>query len=177
MSDLSRVPEKYLDIQKNYSRAEKVLNLVKTKRYSKGLDFGCGMGFCTVLGHVHGIEIVGMDIPSVGGTKRNRKGIRPTGPSPYLSMQENLKKLGYPVLIADTTEYPWAFSDDEFDFIIGWFAITKQHMDKEDWSVEDRINELMRVTKKSGHWFLFPKSHVNVAHRFDNPKDIEMVLV
>lgn len=177
MSDISKVPTKYLSPKKNFKRCSGLIKTARELDYSRGLDFGCGMGFCTVLGKLFGIDVVGLDIPTVGGMKRNKKGRRPSGSSPYLSIQTSLQQLGYPMVIADTNKFPWDFEDDEFDFIIAWFSLTKQHMDKDEWSVEERLSEMVRITKKSGHWFVHPKNHVNVVNRSGiNSKSIKVVL-
>lgn len=178
MSDISKVPTKYLSPKKNYKRNSNLIKTVRKFKYSRGLDFGCGMGFCTVLGKLFDIDIIGIDIPTVGGIKRNKKGRRPPGPSPYLSMQTSLQKLNYPIIITDTNNFPWGFEDNEFDFIIAWFSLTKQHMDKNEWNIKDRLSEMVRITKKSGHWFVHPKSHVNVVGRCEcNVKNIKVVSV
>jgi len=178
VSDVSGVPAKYLALQKNYDRSLKVVTLAKKRGYLRGLDFGCGMGFCTVLGKLNKIEIVGLDIPTVGGMKRNKKGRRPDGPSPYISVQNNLQKLGYSIVISDTNNMPWDFMDDEFDFITAWFSLAMQHMNKEEWSVQDRLSEMIRITKPSGCWFIHPKGHVVVANRSDlGSKKIKAVLL
>lgn len=177
LSDTSGVPNKYMSPKKNYNRSFNLIKAARELQYTKGLDFGCGMGFCTVLGKITNIEVVGLDIPTVGGMKRNKKGMRPSGSSPYLSMQKNLQSLGYPIVIADTNRFPWDFEDNEFDFIVAWFSLTKQHMDKEEWSMNDRLAEMVRITKSGGHWFVHPKSHVNVVNRSGlNSKSIKVVL-
>lgn len=177
-SELVGIPDKYLQIKPNYLRVSRPITAALHSNFKKGLDFGCGMGFCSVLGRIAGIEIVGLDIPTVGGEKRNKKGIRPDGPSPYLSVQKNLQKMGYPIVIADTNEYPWDFKDDEFEFVIAWFSLTKQHMNKENWSIDDRVAELVRITKPSGRWMLYPQNHVHVASRYNlKKKKIKVSLI
>ncbi len=177
MSDISKVPTKYLSPKKNYKRSSGLIKAARELKYSRGLDFGCGMGFCTVLGKLSDIDVVGLDIPTVGGMKRNKKGRRPSGPSPYLSMQTSLQELGYPLIITDTNQFPWDFEDDEFDFVIAWFSLTKQHMDQDAWDIKERLTEMVRITRPSGHWFVHPKGHVNVVNRSRlNSKDIKVVL-
>lgn len=177
-SDVSMVPNKYLALHSNFARADRVVREARKLGFRKGLDFGCGMSYCSVLAKIYNLKIVGLDIPEVGGKKRNNKGNRRAGPSPYLSVQKTLQRFGYPIVIADTTRFPWDFRDNEFEFVIAWFALNKQHMDREDWSMKDRLNELVRITKPKGVWFLHPKSHAKAFKRSEcNTKRIKAVVV
>jgi len=176
-SDVSLVPSKYLNINRNYNRISRVVETIKTRGLATGLDFGCAMCFCTVLGQLNGINITGLDIPNVGGLKPNGRPRR-AGVSPYLSVQKNIQKLGYPVKIMDTTKFPWDFLDDEFEFIVMWYSFNKQQMDSANRDLEKRALELSRITKPNGQWFVHPASHIpKITQRLSNDKNISMVAI
>ena len=134
------------------------------------------MCFCTVLGQLHGLHITGLDIPSVGGLKPNGRPRR-SRVSPYLYVQKNLKNLGYPIEIMDTTKFPWSFADNEFDFIVMWLSLTKQQMDGDSLDLSKRIAELRRITSPGGYWFVSPKTHINRVNKYLlNDKNITMIV-
>ncbi len=176
-SDVSKVPSKYTNVKRNYDRISKIIGRAKKLNLTRGLDFGCAMCFCTVLGQLSGLNVTGVDIPSVGGLKPNGR-LRRNRVSPYLSIQENFQKIGYPIKIMDTTKFPWDFQDNEFEFIVMWYSFNKQQMESGSWNLEDRARELSRITKINGHWMVHPASHVaKISRRFKNDKKINMVAV
>ena len=151
--------KKYLNLKKNFDRTNKQIKSLVANGHTYGLDFGCGVGFGLVLGKLHGIEIVGLDIPHYSGANPvyDAKG----GPSPFISSQNKLKELGYTVVLRDTMEFPWnEFKDDQFEFVMSFFSITKHFgNDGHEWDWEKRLEELKRVTKSTGTWYIGPKCH------------------
>ena len=63
-SDISLVPTKYTNVDRNYARISRIVHNLQNLKLTKGMDFGCGMCFCTILGKLNGIDITGLDIPS-----------------------------------------------------------------------------------------------------------------
>jgi len=166
-SGATRIPQKYRNQKRNYERHITPLKRIRSLGLSKGLDFGCGLGSSCVLGKMMQLDITGIDIPSTG-IKRNRgTGIMEKVPeleSRYLPVQTHLISLGYPIQIMDTTQTPWeCFEDQEFEFILCLWSINKQFMNREDWDLEDRIKEMVRITDKKGTWFIRPERHSNLA--------------
>ena len=173
--DIRYVPKKYMNPVKNYNRLVKpILKAVKSK-FKKGLDFGCGCVGSSIIGRLHGIEIVGLDIPyglddSEEGN-RNRLG-KPASEisdkiSVHFPIQKNLQKMGYSIIVRDTTIYPWEeFNDNEFDFVMAYFALSKEwtnHKDTLNFEGEiykKRLEQLFRITKDGGRWFVHPKNHI-----------------
>lgn len=157
-ADLSCIPEKYINSKKLYDRFVPVMEAVRGYDLNKGVDFGCGVGAATVLGRLMGVEITGIDIPEYT-----------TGPNPYSVVHQNLVKAGYPIKIFDTSQYPWDFAPNSFQFLLGFCAIgkdtspnnvkDKDNMQQSDW-VNDRLSELVRITRRKGIWFLGPKATI-----------------
>ncbi len=151
--DVEKLPKKYRDFENNFKRLSDPMVKASNDGYKVGLDFGCGMGGCCVVGHLLGLEITGIDIPEADGK-----------PSPYLPLQEELKSRGYPIVLTDTNEYPWEFSDDQFDFIILYFSLNKEFMHSK-LGFERRLEELLRITRKGGSWYIWPTMHFNLMTR------------
>lgn len=173
--DLSFVPNKYLNPKKNWERYAKPIKRAKKAGMMKGLDFGCGCVGSPIMGKILEIEIVGIDIPyGLDDSKegnRNRGGLNANkiknNVSVHVPMQNKMNKMGYKILIEDTNNYPWTyFQDNEFDFILAYFALSKEwvnHSDtldfKED-TYKNRVNELVRICKPNAVWYIHPKDHI-----------------
>lgn len=168
--DVEALPKKYRNFDDNFKRLVSPITKACDDGHTVGLDFGCGIGGCCVLGHLMGLKMTGIDIPEAEGK-----------PSPYLSLQTELNSQGYPIVMADTNEYPWEFDDDQFDFVILYFSINKEFMHSE-LGFERRLEELLRITKKDGSWYIWPTMHFNLMTRkskdrtFDKDSKVKIVL-
>jgi hypothetical protein len=173
--DTSDIPNKYLDAKKNYHRILRPIAKAKKRSFKKGLDFGCGSIGSPIVARLFEMEVVGIDIlqgidDSPEG-ERNRNGIKESKvavkDSVHLGPQRNLQKMGYSIVLRDTNIYPWEeFSDNEFDFVMAFFALSKEwtnHSDTLDFSGKEytkRINELFRISKNNSVWYVHPQGHI-----------------
>jgi len=145
------VHKKYLNQRTNFNRHIKTIQAIQKMKMFKGLDFGSGLCSCLVIGKLLKLDISGLDIPN----------------TPYLPVQKKLISMGHKIHIMDTTQFPWTdFKDDEFEFITFFYSINKQFLNNEKWSMEDRLKELSRITKKDGAWFIYPSRHLNLFNRY-----------
>lgn len=178
--DTAFIPRKYLNPEKNYKRLEPPILRAKQMGFMNGLDFGCGSVGSMIVARLHGLEVVGLDIPyGIDDSKegeRNRNGLEAKKivekSSVHLGQQNNLNKMGYRVVIRDTNNYPWdEFADNEFDFILAYFALSKEwvnHSDTLDFSTEiyrQRLTELIRITRDGGVWYIYPKNHIHATEK------------
>ena len=188
--DTKFIPAKYLNPNKNYNRILPPILKAKQAGFKTGLDFGCGSIGSPIVARLFDLELTGLDIPcgiddSAEG-ERNRKGLEASEvwdkTSIHLAPQVNLQKMGYKIIIRDTTIYPWEeFQDNEFDFIMAYFALSKEwikHKDVLDFLGEEykrRLQELARITKKNGVWYVHPKTHIDATAQHKNIlKDIRV---
>lgn len=155
---------KYLNVEKNFKRMNKQIQSLVREGHTYGIDFGCGVGFSLVLGKLYGIDIVGIDIAHYSG---ENPVYDHDGPSPFLTSQHRLKDLGYSVILRDTLEFPWTeLKDDQFEFVMSFFSVTKNFGDKDNkWDWKRRLEELQRITKPAGDWYIGPKKHYNTVLR------------
>jgi hypothetical protein len=176
--DLTFVPKKYLNPERNYTRFVRSLLHVKKMGLTSGLDFGCGCVGTSIMAKLHGIRLVGLDIPyGVDDSKegeRNRGGIAASDvankESIHLGIQKNLQSMGYDIVLRDTNKYPWnEFEDNKFQFILAYYALSKEwvnHKDILDFSGDaysKRIQELVRISTKHSLWIIHPVEHLQAT--------------
>lgn len=166
---VEELPKKYQDFENNFKRLVDPVLKAYNDGYRVGLDFGCGIGGCCVAGHMMGLKMTGIDIPEAEGK-----------PSPYVPLQKELQSRGYSIILSDTNKYPWDFKDDQFDFIVLYFSLNKEFMHSE-LDFELRLNELLRITRKGGAWYIWPTMHFKLMKRkrkdgsFDKEGKIKIV--
>jgi hypothetical protein len=86
------------------------------------------------------------------------------------------------VEVFDTREYPWAVcQDNEFDFIISSWSFCKDftRTKKEENFVCPRLEELIRVLRPGGCWFVSPVGHhdviTNLAGFVNSKKKFQLI--
>ncbi len=181
--DTTLIPGKYLKPKYNYHRVSAPVSKAKRAGFKRGLDFGCGSVGSPIIGRLYGLEITGLDIPY--GLDRSKEGERTRGgikedqlmnkTSIHLGPQQNLQEMGYKIIIRDTTVFPWEeFSENEFDFVMAYYALSKEwvsHADTLDFDGEQykqRVQELIKLTRKKGKWYIHPQPHmVSLRKYFD----------
>jgi len=167
--NVGELPKKYRDYEGNFKRFANPVLKAHDDGYKTGLDFGCGVGGCCVVGSLLGLKMTGVDIPEAEGK-----------PSPYLSLQHRMQK-NYSIVLCDTTEYPWEFEDNQFDFIVLYFSLNKEFMHEDKLDFQKRLDELVRITRKGGAWYIWPTMHFNLMTRkqedrtFNRDKKVKII--
>lgn len=161
--DASRLPKKYLDTNLLYNRFFNRLKDIKESGLTTGIDFGCGVGGTSVLGRLMGLEIYGLDIPYVVYAEGSDNYVRKEGINPLSLVQNELKKIGYNMVVRDTSVYPWdEFVDDQFEFLLSFNSLDddyssnseKDHISFKRKNMINRMNEILRITKKDSLWMV-----------------------
>ncbi len=128
--------------EKRFRQFIGIFNILKQHGKSTGLDFGCGVGTGSYVGKIMNMHVTGLDIPN----------------SIYQTVHAKLDQMGYDIVLRDTRKIPWTeFEDDQFDFILAQFSLSRGIKTPEQH--HRRIRELARVAKPGAIWFVLPKRH------------------
>lgn len=148
---------KYFNVDNQFEIFSKIFyNLNQLDKI--GFDFGCGISIPIIISKYLPYQIIGIDIKI-----NNEK-------SDYLPLQNKIIEDGEQIHYFDTSQYPWKYPDNYFDFGIASWSINKDFTlaNKKGKSsssiVENRIKEIARIIKPGGKLFIRGGEESKVNH-------------
>jgi len=172
--DASGLQPKYLSATGQYARFLPLMKKIGVlPEPCRGLDFGCGPGLTLLLAKQMGVHVEGLDLPwdilrTVPESETNPSkddNYMPRGPrglyESFFNIQQRLNHESFFIKHVDTSQYPWPYDENTFNFVIASWSITK---DVISWRVSGRqeipqflpgrICEIARILAPAGSLFI-----------------------